>query len=257
MPILCPACQKPFDGSSVLAVVCCTFCGKNFDPQQKGTVVDIPPNNEHNRKQENINTWQAQEHARCNQYILKKDIGRGGMSEVWSASGPQDRNYVVKILLSQHANNEHIRQRFFREIDSVSRLRHQHIIPVIDHGEIDGRPYLVSDILAKESLRAHIHGGNKRKNISHKQLKKLGKQCLSALDHAHQKGIVHRDIKPENILVLDTGDYALTDFGIAHVTTASDGKTLTMLTDTNMVLGTFSYMAPEQSHGSRDIDART
>lgn len=92
--------------------------------------------------------------------------------------------------------------------------------------------------------------------IDHHTLQQLSTQCLSALSHAHQHDIVHRDMKPENILVLNNGEYAITDFGIAQVSTDDNGKTLTLLTDTNMVLGTFSYMAPEQSRGSRNIDAR-
>lgn len=136
MSIPCPACQKPYAGDLNHDVITCASCGKKFDPQQKNTIIEDTDKTQ--------TQWRSKQGAYCGPYQLVSAVGRGGMSEVWSAQRENDsQDYVVKILLAHLVTNENIIKRFDREIDSLTRLRHQHIVPVIDHGEIDGRPYLV------------------------------------------------------------------------------------------------------------------
>lgn len=242
----CPACQHTFDADALAGVVCCPRCGRSFEAALDATaIVSEGPSTD---------DWTANKGEVFAGYTLERKIGQGGMAEVWIAK-KNDTQQVIKILLKRVADNEAIRKRFMREIDSLQRFDHPHIIPITDHGDSNGRLYYVTPTVAKHSLRNTIDT-YRQGGLTAKALKHIAFDCLQALKHAHQENIIHRDIKPENILVLENGDYALSDFGIAQVHSSHEGNTLTMLTHTNVVLGTYAYMAPEQSKGSRDIDPR-
>ena len=240
----CPACSFACSAEPIAGVICCERCGKNFEANLANTI----------QTENKTQTWIAQPNEDINGYILERKIGQGGMAEVWLAKDG-NKKVVIKILLPKLNQNEQIRKRFEREIDSLSRFEHRHIIPISDHGESHDRLYYVTPTYARCSLRQELDRRAQAPcDVSF--LQQLSQQTLDALDHAHQQHVVHRDIKPENILLLDNGDFAVSDFGIAQMHSTHDGQTLTMLTNTNAVLGTYAYMAPEQNRGSRQVDAR-
>lgn len=171
-------------------------------------------------------------------YQLRTLLGRGGMGEVYEAFDTRRGRTVALKLLPRHASSdESYLQRFRRESQIAARLQEPHIVPIHDFGDIDGTLYLDMRLVRGEDLRALL----KREGaLRPERAVAIVAQIASALDAAHQDGLVHRDVKPENIL-LDPNDFAyLADFGIAASET--DSK----LTATGMAIGSYAYMAPER-----------
>ncbi len=140
--------------------------------------------------------------------------------------------------------------RFLAEIKITASLDHPHILTLIDSGAADSFLYYVLPLVRGESLRARL---DRERQLGLEEALTITRQVASALDHAHQRGVVHRDIKPENILIHE-GEAMLADFGIAiAVTQAGGGR----LTETGLSLGTPQYMSPEQATGERTVDARS
>jgi tetratricopeptide (TPR) repeat protein len=141
-------------------------------------------------------------------------------------------------------------QRFLREIKIVAKLTHPHIVPLYDSGLVDGYLYYVMPYIEGESLRERIE---REKQLPLDEALEIARDVADALGRAHEIGIVHRDVKPENILV--SGGHALVaDFGIARAVTVATGSKLTR---SGMVVGTPSYISPEQGAGSREVDGRS
>jgi serine/threonine protein kinase len=188
---------------------------------------------------------------------LEKLIGRGSVGAVFLAQQSRPRRQVaVKVLLpmtaaqpSQHAA---FLARFRRETDAAALLGHPNIVPVHEYGERDGLAYLVM---------AYISGGTLRDELVREGRLPLTKvvsyleQMASALDFAHQRGVIHRDIKPANILLTPEKRLLLTDFGLVKIV-AEGHVSLNPLSGLDMPMGTPDYMAPEQVLGSEGIDAR-
>ncbi len=181
-------------------------------------------------------------------YRLQARIGRGGMGVVWRASDELlGRLVAVKEILADDALPEddarRRRDRTFREARAVAQLRHPHIIVVHDVVEQDERPYLVMELIDGCSLADRIarHGP-----VTPAEAARIGIALLSALDTAHEAGVLHRDIKPANVLIESgTERVVLTDFGIAQVAGA------TTLTETGSFVGSPEYTAPERMSGVR------
>jgi serine/threonine protein kinase/tetratricopeptide (TPR) repeat protein len=140
-------------------------------------------------------------------------------------------------------------ERFQREIEIAARLQHPHILPLYDSGEAAGYLYYVMPYVEGESLRDRL---NREKQLSQEDIVKITSEVASALGYAHSRDIVHRDIKPENIM-LSGGTAVVADFGIARAASAVEQQ---QLTQTGTVIGTQTYMSPEQGTGS-DIDGRS
>ncbi|MEV0946524.1 protein kinase, partial [Rhodococcus sp. NPDC049939] len=170
-------------------------------------------------------------------YRLHTMLGRGGMGKVWKAfDTATDREVAVKVLLSEYAEDTRYRERFEREARAVSRLQHPNIIPIHNFGEIDGRLYIDMPLLDGVDLETLLRGQGPLPLSTAVQ---LVREAASALDRAHQAGLVHRDIKPSNMFIHDSGHMYLIDFGIARDQSAyTNGRT-----------GTLAYMAPEQFDG--------
>ncbi len=170
-------------------------------------------------------------------YHLIEKAGRGGMSNVYKAQDlVNDRIVAVKILAPHLNLDEKFKSRFVREAKVLSQLDHPHIIPVIDYGEVDGLLYFVMPYMTYGGLHLRIQ----KKPMNVKEAMRIVDQICSALQYAHDRGVVHRDVKPSNILLDDEGNCFLSDFGFAHVDEASVSLT------GSAVIGTPAYMAPEQ-----------
>ncbi len=182
-------------------------------------------------------------------YVIKEELGQGGMATVFLAFDPRfEREVAIKVLPHAFLHDPAFRQRFEREAKTIAGLEHKAIVPVYDFGEHEGQPYLVMRHMAGGSLIDRLRQGP----ISLEETARIISRLASALDKAHKAGIVHRDLKPGNILFDQSGDAYLADFGIAKLLeqTAS-------LTGTGSVIGTPAYMSPEQAKGVGDIDGRS
>jgi Tol biopolymer transport system component len=196
--------------------------------------------------------------TRLGPYEIVALIGEGGMGQVYRATDTRlDRTVAVKILPAALAADPQRRERFEREARTISRLEHPHICPLYDVGDHEGHAFLVMQLLEGETLAARLQRGPL--NVS--QTLEFGIQIAEALAAAHRAGIVHRDLKPGNVMLTRTGARLL-DFGLARSAPGSStlqstmaGTALTGLTTEGTILGTLSYMAPEQLDG-RDIDTR-
>jgi eukaryotic-like serine/threonine-protein kinase len=164
-----------------------------------------------------------------------------------------DRKVVIKILPPELAAGVSA-ERFRREILTVARLQHPHIVPILKAGELDGLPYFVMPYVDGESLDVTLR---RRGTLGVREALGIMKDVARALAFAHERNVVHRDIKPGNIL-LASGSATVTDFGVAKALSSArrSGEKGAGLTNTGMSLGTILYMAPEQAAGDPDIDGR-
>ncbi len=184
-------------------------------------------------------------------YEISGEIGRGAMGIVYKGKDPTiHRTVAIKTLrLSDFEEGKltDIKERFFREAESAGLLTHPNIVTIYDAGEVHDLAYIAMEYLVGENLVQFTHKG---KLLPLRNVLNIVIQVADALDYAHKNNIVHRDIKPANIMLLKgTDKIKVTDFGIAKITSSSKTKT-------GMVLGTPSYMSPEQVIG-RGIDGRS
>jgi len=188
--------------------------------------------------------------ARIGGYVLGEEVGRGGAATVFLATDlKHDRPVALKVL-NADTSSALGGDRFKREIDVVAKLHHPHILPLHDSGEVEGLLYYVMPLVTGETLRDRIA---REGPLPLPDVRRIMNDVAAALDYAHRHGVVHRDVKPANIL-LDEEHATVADFGIAHRALADSADQLTTV---GMIIGTPTYMSPEQSTGSRDIDART
>ncbi|MEW6756677.1 MAG: protein kinase, partial [Acidobacteriota bacterium] len=189
--------------------------------------------------------------TRLGTYEIVEEVGRGGMAAVYRAyHRAMDRWVAVKVLHGTFAQEEDARVRFGREARLMARLEHPHLLPIFDFDPDHEPPYLVTRLLEGGSLRDALRLGP----LPPQEAAFLLDQVASALDFAHRKGVLHRDIKPSNILLDLDGNAYLTDFGLARRGTAGDrGGGLTL---PGAILGTPTYMAPEQAMGGGGMDFR-
>jgi eukaryotic-like serine/threonine-protein kinase len=185
-------------------------------------------------------------------FRLVKMIGEGGMGSVWEAEQlkPMQRRVALKII-KLGMDTEEVVQRFERERRTLARLTHPHIAQVYEAGATpQGRPFFAMELVEGKSITAHCT----EQSLSVQERVRLFLEVCSAVEYAHQRGVIHRDLKPSNIMVA-SGAVKVIDFGIAKAT-QDEGDSL--LTLQQQVLGTPAYMSPEQaeSEGS-DVDTRT
>src|SRR5438132_680032 len=196
--------------------------------------------------------------TRVGPYEILSALGAGGMGEVYRARDTRlGRDVALKILPDSFARDADRLRRFEQEARAVAALNHPNILAIHDIGEQNGSPFLVSELLEGESLRSLCDLATlpQRKAIEY------GVQIAHGLAAAHEKGIVHRDLKPENIFVTKDGRIKILDFGLAKLAQKagedSNDRTLTSEhTAAGVVMGTASYMAPEQVRGEK-ADPRT
>jgi len=185
-------------------------------------------------------------------YTIEKEIGKGAMGIVYLGRDPKiDRVVAIKTLdLGKEFEDEEldeVKERFFREAQAAGRLRHPHIVTIYDAGEEEDLAYIAMEVITGRPL---VHYSKAQNLLPVPKVLDLIEKSADALDYAHSQNIVHRDIKPGNIMYEpQTGQVKITDFGIARITDASKTKTGT-------VMGTPSYMSPEQLAGKK-VDGRS
>ena len=183
-----------------------------------------------------------------NGYEILSRVGQGGMATVFLArQRSMNRNVALKFLPYAFMNDEAYLQRFEREVRIVAQLEHRNIVPVYDFGEFEDQPYIAMRYMPAGSVEELLAAGR----IPLSRVLSIVEQVASALDYAHQNGILHRDLKPSNILLDDGGGVFITDFGIARIL----GEGASNIT-TQGVVGTPSYMSPEQARGE-PLDGRS
>lgn len=182
-------------------------------------------------------------------YTLEREVGRGGGARVFLARNTEGTEVALKVLHPELAVTV-AADRFLREVRLCSRLDHPNIARLLDSGEADWVVFYAMSYCPGPTLREGI---TRARTLPVDDVKRLGADLLSALQHAHEHSIVHRDVKPENIVV-SNGRTILLDFGIAKAISDAAGENLTR---SGVALGTCTYMSPEQIRGLRDIDHRS
>jgi len=181
-------------------------------------------------------------------YHILEQLGEGGMATVYKAYDTRlDRNVAIKVILPQKQHSEKFLKRFEREAKALAQLSHPNIVGVIDYGEEQGIPFLVMEYIPGGTLKQKVG-----KPIPWQEAAHLLAPIARALGYAHQRKIIHRDVKPSNILITESGEPMLSDFGIAKMLEAEETMDLT---GTGVGVGTPEYMAPEQGL-SKPVDAR-
>ncbi len=193
-------------------------------------------------------------------YRVERQIGQGGMGAVYELLQPAiHKRMALKLLHEEYSGRKEIVQRFFDEARAVNLIGHPSIVDITDFSHLeDGRPFIIMEFLQGESLEEHLE---KKGPLPEEEALEILRQLCSALGAAHAKGIVHRDLKPENIFLVQHPDQPMRvkvlDFGIAKLRDRS-GDDAAMQTQTGVVLGTPTYMSPEQAQGNTlDADHRT
>src|SRR3954465_2314510 len=189
-------------------------------------------------------------------YTIERELTGGGVALVFRGEGHDlARKVVIKILPPELAATVSA-ERFRREILTVARLQHAHIVPILKAGEVDGLPYFVMPYVDGESIDVRL---KRVGTMTVRETAGIMKDVARALAFAHERGVVHRDIKPGNVL-LAAGSATVTDFGVAKALSSArrsgEKGNGNGLTNTGMSLGTILYMAPEQAAGDPDIDGR-
>ncbi len=190
-------------------------------------------------------------------YVVRKKVGQGGMGAVYLAEHPRiGRQVAIKVLLPELSKNPQVVQRFFTEAKSSSEIRNQHIIDILDFGELsDGLSYIIMEWLEGQSLRDALRAGKFDLDRAVHIAIGIGR----ALGSAHARGIVHRDLKPDNIFLIPRGDdpdfVKVLDFGIAKLMQQEESAH-DIKTQTGALIGTPAYMSPEQCRGQA-VDQRT
>src|SRR5262245_55940856 len=196
--------------------------------------------------------------AQLGRYEIRSRLGAGGMGEVYLAQDTKlDRKVALKIRPAEVATHADGMKRFVQEAKAASALNHPNIITIHEIDETDSINFIATEFIDGETLREHMRGA----------LMKIGEvldvatQVASALAAAHASSIVHRDIKPENVMVRRDGIVKVLDFGVAKLAeakeTGPDDETRAMVkTSTGVVIGTATYMSPEQARGLA-VDVRS
>jgi len=187
------------------------------------------------------------------------------MGEVYLAQDTKlDRKVAIKFLNEQFSHDADKLNRFIQEAKAASALNHPNILTVYEIGEVDGQNYISTELIDGTTLRQHL---GQKEPLPLNRILKIGVQVAEALSAAHQAGIIHRDIKPENIMIRRDGYAKVLDFGLAKLseppavaggrqTGSEDATRIQVNTNPGVVMGTVSYMSPEQARGN-PTDART
>lgn len=199
-------------------------------------------------------------------FEIIETIGKGGMGEVLLARDRDlMRKVAIKLLRSRYASDDQIRRRFLREAQTASMLNHPNIATIYEIGQIENIPYIVMEYIKGETLSEHL----RRQPFTIAEVASIGEQVALALAEAHTAGIIHRDIKSSNILISEKGQVKVLDFGLAkpgifasltEQKKSSDPRFFNTgansITEPGILMGTVTYMSPEQTSGQDKVDHR-
>ena len=243
---MCTSCDTPLPDQAAYCPICGVATPTGLSPAS-GTLgvpdVRVVDDTEHRERLQR---------AVGDGYELRELIGSGGFGSVYAARDVRlEREVAIKALRPDVFLASTLIKRFEREAQAVAKLRHPNIIPIYSIGEGEGLAYFVMPRIKGESLRAILEREGK---LSVDETCRILKGSASALEAAHEAGIVHRDIKPENIM-LEGGErrVLLMDFGVAKALDPHE----TVLTEAGTIVGTPQYMSPEQAVADRRIDHRS
>jgi serine/threonine-protein kinase len=182
-------------------------------------------------------------------YRVERELGRGGMAKVFQGTDTVlGRQVAVKILAPQFADDESFVQRFRREAQAAARLSNPNVVSVFDTGADGGVHFIVMEYVEGRTLADYLAGGGR---IMPDRAIEVAEAVCGALSAAHAQGVIHRDIKPGNIMLTPAGQVKVADFGIARMTMTAE-----TVAQTAAVLGTASYLSPEQAQG-QPVDGRS
>ena len=185
--------------------------------------------------------------ASIGRYRIVDRLGKGAMGVVYSAHDSlMERSVAIKVMMTDLEDDPETSTRFYREARAAGQLVHPNIITIFDMGEDDGRPFIVMELLAGQTLNKYME----RPEAADIETKiELMLQICAGLHAAHAAGIFHRDVKPGNLLVRPNGELKIVDFGIARLASSN-------MTASGLIVGTPDYMSPEQCRGP-DVDQRS
>jgi hypothetical protein len=183
-------------------------------------------------------------------YTIERELGRGGTATVYLARDETTSTSVALKILRRELVESVAADRFLREFRMNAALRHPHIAPILDSGQFGADLYLVMPNMESGSLRTLL---DRERQLSVEAVVEIVRGIGSALQHAHERGLIHRDVKPENILFSDEQAY-LSDFGIARAVERVTGDSTT---SSGIIRGTPAYMSPEQASGDHNFDGRS
>ena len=189
-----------------------------------------------------------QQITQVGRYKVLEKMGKGGMGVLYRGFDPVlDREVAIKLMLADFTDDaEQMRPRFYREAMAAAKLNHRNIVTIFEFAEESNTPYIVMEFLRGTPLGSRM-GSQPPLSLDDKL--NIVAQLCEGLTYAHEQGVVHRDVKPDNVFILEDGSVKLLDFGIAKLTSSN-------LTRQGDVLGSASYMSPEQVGGSDAIDGR-
>src|SRR5262245_3193711 len=198
--------------------------------------------------------------TRFDRYEIISPLGAGGMGQVYLARDTRlERKVALKLLLEERTKDDQRLLRFEQEARAASALNHPNIITIYEIGDFDSTHFIATEFIEGMTLRKILAEGKMPTIVA----LDVAIQIASALSAAHEAGIIHRDIKPENVMLRRDGIVKVLDFGLAKLTeegqgdkeTRGPGENSPLATDPGTVMGTATYMAPEQARGLR-VDAR-
>ncbi len=191
---------------------------------------------------------QARVGQRVRKWILDRLIDVGGMAAVYAATHRNGNEVAIKVLHPQYAEMEEARERFLREGYAANKVKHPNVVAVLDDDELsDGTPFLVMELLKGQPLETRLQ---RQGVLPPQEILFIAHEVLSALAAGHAEGIIHRDIKPPNIFLTELGEVKVLDYGLARMHSGPDGMSMTR---TGTVIGTASFMAPEQARGKTKL----
>jgi eukaryotic-like serine/threonine-protein kinase len=185
-------------------------------------------------------------------YAVLERVGSGGMAEVYRARDELlGRDVALKVLSERFSRDRSFIERFRREAQSAANLNHPNIVSLFDYGADDGTYFIVMEFIKGKALSEIIEAEGP---LMPERAAEIAADVAGALERAHQGGLVHRDIKSSNIMITESGQTKVTDFGIARA--LGGGNDQATMTQTGMVIGTAAYLSPEQAQGN-PVDARS